>query len=457
MLVDKLKRIAGSKWVITDREQMIDYLTDETAEAVRPEPASELILVKPANSKEVSNILKLANRERIPVFPRGGGTGLCGGAIPTENGVILSLERLKGIEIDKDNLMAIAEAGVTLKELVEQVESAGLFFPPHPGDESAQVGGLVACNAGGSRAVKYGVMRAYVKGIDVVLPTGELLSLGGELLKNNTGYDLMHLIIGSEGTLAVITRVILRLFPKLAASATMIVPYDNRHDAINTVPRILQSGIIPLAIEYMDRLIVEISASSLGMEWPCKVGTGYLMFILEGQNEEDVHAQCERISDICQNYHGLEPVIGETEKEQEKVLKIRSNIYSASKRDLVADALDIAVPPASMGKLMDAIDRVAAKFGTIIPMVGHAGDGNLHPTLIKNLAEGTGGNLKKAKREIYREALKLGGTMTGEHGLGKIRIPDVDIFLTKKELELMRGIKEVFDPNGILNPGCAIK
>ena len=456
-MVKKLKDIVGSSWVITDRERMIDYLTDETATPVKPKPASELVLVKPANSREVSKILKFANREKIPVFPRGGGTGLCGGAIPTENGVILSLERLKGIEIDKDNLMAIAEAGVTLKELVEQVEAAGLFFPPHPGDESAQVDGLVACNAGGSRAVKYGVMRSYVKGIDAVLPTGELLSLGGELLKNNTGYDLMHLIIGSEGTLAVITRVILRLYPKLAASATMIVPYDNRHDAINTVPRILQSGIIPLAIEYMDRLIVEISASSLGMEWPCKVGTGYLMFILEGQNEEDVHAQCERISEICQSYNGLEPVIGETEKEQEKVLKIRSNIYSASKRDLVADALDIAVPPASMGKLMDAIDRVAAKFGTIIPMVGHAGDGNLHPTLIKNLAEGTGGNLKKAKREIYREALKLGGTMTGEHGLGKIRIPDVDIFLTKKELELMRGIKEVFDPNGILNPGCVLK
>ncbi len=289
MITDNLINIVGQRWVITDKERMIDYLTDETAATVKPKPASELILVKPANSREVSKILKLANREKIPVFPRGGGTGLCGGAIPTENGIILSLERLKGIEIDKDNLMAIAEAGVTLKELTEKVEEAGLFFPPHPGDESAQVGGLVACNAGGSRAVKYGVMRSYVKGIEAVLPTGEVLRLGGELLKDNTGYDLMHLIIGSEGTLAVITRVILRLYPRVAASATMIVPYDNRHDAINTVPKVLQSGIIPLAIEYMDRLVVEISAASLGMEWPCKEGIGYLMFILEGQNQEDVH------------------------------------------------------------------------------------------------------------------------------------------------------------------------
>lgn len=455
--VNKLKTIVGQRWVIADREQMIDYLTDETAATVKPRPAKKLILVKPASSQEVSKILKLANREKIPVFPRGGGTGLCGGAIPTRNGIILSLERLKGLEIDKDNLMAIAEAGVTLKELIEKVEEASLFFPPHPGDESAQVGGLVACNAGGARAVKYGVMRSYVKGINVVLPTGEVLKLGGALLKDNTGYDLMHLIIGSEGTLAVITKVILRLYPQVAASATMIVPYDNRHDAINTVPKILQSGIIPLAAEYMDRLVVEISAASLGVEWPCKAGTGYLMFILEGQNEEDVHSQLERISEICQSYHGLEPVIGETKKEQEKVLKIRSNVYSASKRGLVADALDVAVPPASMGKLMDAIDRVANEFSTVIPMVGHVGDGNLHPTLIKSLADSGMQNLKKAKREIYMEALKLGGTLTAEHGLGKIRMSEVDMFLNKKELEMMRGIKKLFDPNCILNPGCAIR
>ena len=457
MLVEKLKDIAGNQWVITDRERMIDYLTDETAATVKPKPAKELILVKPASAQEVSRVLKLANLERIPVFPRGGGTGLCGGAIPTVNGIVLSLERLKGLEVDKDNLMAIAEAGVTLQELIEKVEAEGLFFPPHPGDESAQVGGLVACNAGGARAVKYGVMRSYVKGIEAVLPTGEILSLGGMLLKDNTGYDLMHLIIGSEGTLAVITRAILRLYPRVAASATMIVPYDNRNDAINTVPKILQSGIIPLAAEYMDRLVVEISAANLGMEWPSKAGTGYLMFIVEGRSDEEVHLQLERISEICQSYHGLEPVIGETKKEQEKVLKIRSNIYSATKRGLVADALDVAVPPASMGSLMDAIDRVANEFSTVIPMVGHVGDGNLHPTLIKSLADGGLQNLKKAKREIYKEALKLGGTMTAEHGVGKIRIPEIDMFLNKKELELMRGIKKVFDPNGILNPGCAIK
>ncbi|MBT9160987.1 MAG: FAD-binding oxidoreductase [Dehalococcoidia bacterium] len=456
MKVKELQHIVGEGWVITDEERMADYLVDETAVEVRPQPAGELVLVKPASSQEVSSILKLANNEGIPVFPRGGGTGLCGGAIPTENGIILSLERMKEIAVDQDNLMAIAEAGVTLKELIEKVEQEGLFFPPHPGDQSAQIGGLVACNAGGSRAVKYGVIRNYVKGIDAVLATGEVLRLGGKLLKNNTGYDLMHLIIGSEGTLAVITRVILRLFPQLGASVTMIIPYDNRHDAINTVPKILQSGVIPLAIEYMERGPVELSAAHLNMEWPCKTGVAYLMIIVEGRSEEEVYSDCERISEICERYHGLEAVVGKTRKEQERVLKIRSNMYLALKHK-IADSLDAAVPPASMGTFMDDIDKIAARFGTSIPMHGHAGDGNLHPHLMKDLLEKGAENLKEVKRKIYREAVKLGGVMTAEHGLGRIRLPDLDIFLGQKEMELMAGIKKVFDRKGILNPGCAIK
>ena len=456
MIVEKLRDIVGSDWVITDEERMTDYLTDETPVEMRPQPARELVLVKPSDSQQVSAILKLANDEKVPVFPRGGGTGLCGGAIPTENGIILALERMKVIRIDRDNLMAIAEAGVTLRELIDRSEEAGLFFPPHPGDESAQVGGLVACNAGGSRAVKYGVMRSYIKGIEAVLPTGEVLSMGGALLKDNTGYNLMHLIIGSEGTLAIVTKAVLRLYAPGAASATMVIPYDSRHDAINTVPRILQSGIIPLAIEYMDRGIVELSAEHLGLEWPSKAGTAYLMVILEGKSKEEATSLCRDISQICEKCNGLEAVIGQTKKEQDRVLRIRSNIYLALKRDLV-DALDIAVPPASMGKLMDAIDRIAERFGTTIPMCGHAGDGNLHPTLMKDLLGGCDDRLKAAKRAIYEEASRLGGIMTAEHGLGRIRLADLDIFLDDKKLELMKGIKKVFDPNGILNPGCVIE
>lgn len=455
MIVDRLREIVGASWVTTEEEKIIDYLTDETAPGIMPQPATEVVLVKPADAQEISGILKLANEERIPVFPRGGGTGLCGGAIPTQDGIILSLERLKAVDVDNDNLMAVVEAGATLGELQSRVEEEGLFFPPHPGDESAQVGGLVACNAGGVRAVKYGVMRNYVRGLEVVMPTGEVLNIGGKLIKDNTGYSLMHLLIGSEGTLGVITKAILRLFPRPAASATMIVPFHDRHDAIRTVPRILQSGIIPLAIEYMDRATAEASAESLSMEWPAKAGSAFLMIIVEGSSEEEMLSACARFSEICQECGGLEPVVGESKKKQADILKIRSNAYLAVK-PYIADALDIAVPPASMAELMDAIDTVGQRFGTAIPMLGHAGDGNLHPVLLLDLVEGDRSKLREAKRAIYEEALKLGGTMTAEHGLGKVRPPDLDMFLDQKRIDLMRGIKRVFDPNGILNPGCVL-
>jgi len=454
-IVDQLSAIAGAEWVSVDSERIVDYLTDETGPPVTPEPSPAQILVKPANAGQLASVLRLANESGTPVFPRGGGTGLCGGAVPTAPGIILSLERLRSFTIDRDNLMATAGAGVTLRELIERVEAAGLFFPPHPGDESAQVGGLVACNAGGARAVKYGVMRSYVKGMEVVLASGDVLRLGGHLIKNNTGFDLMHLIIGSEGALGVITEVTLRLYSPPHSSCTMIIPFDDRHAAINAVPEILRSGITPLAIEYMERDLVEMSAEQLGLEWPCKTGTAYLMFIVDGESDSNIHSQCTLIHDISRRHSCLEPLIGQSRREQDRILRIRSNIYTSLKRDL-ADALDVAVPPASMGDLMDSIDRIAERFGTRIPTCGHAGDGNLHPTLMKDLLDGGGQRLKEAKRAIYEEALRLGGTMTGEHGVGKIRTTELDIFLGPVQRGLTQAIKKVFDPRGILNPGCAV-
>jgi glycolate oxidase len=455
MIVDRLREIVGTSWATSEQERIVDYLTDETAPGIKPQPAANVVVVKPADAREVSKILRIANGERIPVFPRGGGTGLCGGAIPTRDGIILSLERLKAVHIDTDNLMAVVGAGVTLGELQSRSEEEGLFFSPHPGDESAQVGGLVACNAGGSRAVKHGVMRNYVKGLEVVMPTGEVINMGGKLIKDNTGYSLMHLLIGSEGTLGVITKAILRLFPRPAASATMLVPFHDRHEAIRTVPRIFKSGIIPLAIEYMDRATAEASAESLGMSWPSKAGSAVLMIIIEGSSEEEMLSACARFSEICQECGGLEPLIGESKKEQDNILKIRSNAYLAMKR-YIADPLDIAVPPARIADLMDAVDTIAQRFGTTIPMLGHAGDGNLHPALLMDLVEGDRSKLREVKRAIYEKALQLGGTMTAEHGLGKVRPEDLDLFLDEKTIDLMRGVKEVFDPNGILNPGCVL-
>ena len=453
-MVSDLAAIIGEDWVITAREQTARYLADETADAVRPRPAENVVLIKPSSAEEVAEVLKLANREKTPVFVRGGGTGICGGAVPIADGILLSTERLDGIlEVDKDNLMVVAGAGVPFGNMLKAVEEAGLFFPPHPGDEGAHVGGLVACNAGGTRAVKYGVIRNFVRGLEVVTPTGDIINLGGKLLKNNQGFDLMHLLINSGGALGVITKVIFRLCPKFNSSGTLIISYDERHKAINTVPQILQSGVVPLAIEYVERDVIEISAKRLNMEWPAKKGNTFLIVILTGDSEDEVYAQGEKVSTICEGNDAVDILIAERREEQANILKIRSEVYSSLKNN-IADVLDITVPPASIGKMMDKVDEIAAKFDIKIPTYGHAADGNLHPHLMADLVEK--GLLREVKRQVYEEAIKMGGVITGEHGLGVIRLPDLDLYPDKKMWELMRGIKAVFDPNNILSPGIGV-
>jgi len=453
-MVSDLAAIVGEDWVITAREQTARYLADETADAVRPRPAENVVLIKPSSAEEVAEVLKLANREKTPVFVRGGGTGICGGAVPIADGILLSTERLDGVlEVDKDNLMVVAGAGVPFGNMLKAVEEAGLFFPPHPGDEGAHVGGLVACNAGGTRAVKYGVIRNFVRGLEVVTPTGDIINLGGKLLKNNQGFDLMHLLINSGGALGVITKVIFRLCPKFNSSGTLIISYDERHKAINTVPKILQSGVVPLAIEYVERDVIEISAKRLNMEWPAKKGNTFLIVILTGDSEDEVYAQGEKVSTICEGNNAVDILIAERREEQANILKIRSEVYSSLKSN-IADVLDITVPPASIGEMMDKVDEIAARFNIKIPTYGHAADGNLHPHLMTDLVEK--GLLREVKRQVYAEAIKMGGVITGEHGLGVIRLPDLDLYPDKKMWELMRGIKAVFDPNNILSPGIGV-
>lgn len=452
--VVRLGEIVGGDWVVTRREQMEGYLSDQTVTAVRPRAADNVVVVKPANSQEISEILKLANREKTPVFVRGGGTGLCGGAVPTRDGIVLSMERLDGIEkVDKDNLMIVVQGGVTLEAMTQAVEESGLFFPPHPGDQGAQVGGIVACNAGGSRAVKYGVVRNYVKGLEVVLPTGDIMSLGGKLLKNNQGLDLLHLMVHSEGVLGVITQVIFRLYPRSAASCTLLVSFADRRAAIDSVPEMLQSGVIPLAVEYVERHVVEVSANHLGLKWPAARGEAFLIVILTSASEDEVYSQAEQVSAVCDRHGALDTLMAERKEEQADILKIRSEIYSAMKAEM-ADTLDVTVPPACVGMLMDRVDEIARKFNTAIPIYGHVGDGNLHPHVMADLLER--GILKEVKREVYRAAIGMGGVITGEHGVGAIRVPDLDLCPDGKSWQLMRGIKNLFDPNNILNPGVGL-
>jgi glycolate oxidase len=451
IIIENLENIGGKSFMVTDRGRMESYLVDETAELIRPRPATELVLLKPASAQEVSEILEVANKNEVPVFPRGGGTGLVGGAIPTESGIILSMERMNKIEIDKENLMAVAEAGVTLEKLLSSADDAGLFFPLHPGDETAQVGGLVATNAGGSRAIRYGVMRNYVRGMEVVLPTGEILMLGGKLQKNNVGYDLAHLIIGSEGTLAVITKVILRLYPKFGATATLIVPFDNRHDAINCVPKLLQDGRMPLAIEYVEKDLMEKTAKQIGETWPVKEGNCYLLIIGAESSRDQVLSESLKIAETCKKNGSFEPLFAEPRDEQDRILRIRSNIYSTLKSE-TADILDVTVPPACIGKLIDAVDKIAKKHNVHLPVYGHAADGNLHPHIMKSQGKDLE-YIEELRGEIYEAALEMGGVITGEHGIGKIRTDKLHRYLDKKQIVLMRKIKKIFDPNNILNPG----
>ena len=453
-LADELRTIVGTDFVVTQREQIGQYLLDETPQAVKPVAADNVIVVKPVTAAQISEILKLANRTRTPVYPRGGGTSTVGGPIPTSDGIVLSLERLDRVEeIDMENMMVVAQSGVTMETLLRAVEGAGLFFPPHPGDEGAQVGGVIACNAGGSRAVKYGIVRNYVKGLEVVLPTGEIVTMGGKLLKNNTGLDLMHLMIGSEGTLGVITKAVFRLYPRAAVTAVLLVSFEERHAAVAAVPRVLQAGIIPLAIEYVERDIIEISARHLGLTWPAKTGDAHIIFTVDGNSEDEVYGQCQRIAEVCDENGAVDTLFAETRQEQDNILKMRNELYGVLMPDL-AESLDLAVPPARVADFLDAVERIAMQYGSRIPNYGHAADGNLHPHLMMDLQQR--GLLWTVKDAIYEEGAKLGGIVTAEHGVGRSRRVYFDRYTDETSKRLMRGIKQLFDPNNILNPGAAM-
>ncbi len=450
---EALREIVGADWVVTGTEQTQPYKVDATPPAVMPKPAENVIVVKPTTAEEVSSIMKLANREKTPVYVRGGGTGMAGGAIPTLDGIVISMERFdKILEIDTNSLMAVAEAGVTLGELLAAADAKNMSFPPHPGDEGAQLGGLVVCNAGGARAVKFGVMRNYVKGLEVVLPTGEIVTMGGKLLKNNSGLPLLHLMVDSEGILGVVTKVILRLYPRFPGTATMVVSFDDRTQAVNAVPPLLQSGVIPLAVEFMDREIAELTAKYLGMTWPAQKGTAYLIVILSGTNEDEVYSQAEQVAEVCTKHGAIDTLMAERREEQADILKIRSEVQSAVSPN--ADSLDTAVPPGVVAEFMNGVDKIADKYGVKIPVVGHVADGNFHHILKQEVADK--GVLQDLKDDIYALAMGMGGTITAEHGIGKKGIHFLDVYTDERQKQIMRDIKRAFDPNNILNPNNAI-
>ena len=450
----KLRDVVGEENVVTEKDRLIDYSHDEMAKdtAISHYPD---VVVKPGSTEEVSEIMSIANDSGVPVTPRGAGTGLSGGAVPVLGGIVLSLERLNRIlEIDEENLMMVVEAGVSFMDVYEALERTDLFFPPHPGDESAQIGGAVACNAGGARCVKYGVMRNYVMGAKVVLSNGDIVELGGKLLKNNTGYNLLQLLVGSEGTLAVFTEITLRLLPKPQETMVLLIPYRSTGEAIATVPRVLRSGTIPLGVEFLDRSSIEPTERLLGKKWPAKDGEAFLLLILVGEKKEELYPVCEKIAAIAQEGGALDVLVAGTKREQDVIMDIRSNVYEGLKPETL-EIMDIAVPPSRIPEFVDKVKETSEKYGVKLPTYGHAADGNVHVNIMKS------GLNEKDWRERYprvRETLfqageALGGVITAEHGVGANKIGDLSHTLTEKEIVLMKGIKKIFDPKGILNPG----
>lgn len=453
---EALRAIVGEEYVLTDQDQTASFMYDEVEKAFRPEAALDSIVVKPADSGEVAEVVKYAYSNGIPFLVRGGGTGLTGGCTPIVESIIISMERMNRIiEIDDKNMVAVLESGVTLMQLLEELEKYdGLSFPVHPGDEGAQMGGMAVTNAGGARAVRHGVMRKHILGIEVVLPNGEILELGGKLIKNNAGYNLCQLILGSEGTLAIVTKVILKIYPKDNYSCTIVAPFERFQDACDAVTDILKSGTLPLAVEYMDKRLFTGTAEMLGLEWQAKDGDADLMIILSEKTEDRLFDSVKAINDICEKHDCYDCLIAEKKSEQDELLLIRSEHYNFIVND-ICDSFDYAVPVSCIPDFIADLKALAASYNTGNNIVAHIADGNVHGDMW--YVDGkTPDYAEEYKKKMYDLVFKYKGTITGEHGIGKIRTEDLKMQLTETEIELMRGIKKVFDPKGLLNPGTVI-
>jgi glycolate oxidase len=452
--------IVGEESAIDDPEKMLDYGHDEFS--LGDISRMPDLVLKPGTAGEVAAILKLANNARIPVTPRGGATGLCGGCVPSLGGIVLSVERMKRIlEVDAANQMAIVEAGVTLDEFEKAVEGAGYYFPPHPGEESAMIGGMIATNAGGSRAVKYGVIRNYVRGLEVVTPQGEILNLGGKLIKSSTGYNLLHLMIGSEGTLGVITKAIIQFLGRPAVTRSLVIPFDSLEAAIETVPLLL-NRILPVALEFVPLDVIKITEEYLQKKWPCAKGETHLLVILDAAGEDEMDRLSQNVAEIALGKGALDVFIADSPKKQDIVLAIRSKIYEAIKSQTI-EILDICVPRAEIAAHVKRVRDVAKKHEIWLPTFGHAGDGNVHTHIMKARYEQDRivpipeqewrDKIEKIRDELYADGCARGGVISGEHGIGLVKKKYLFRSLSPQQIELMRGIKRIFDPNGILNPG----
>ncbi len=458
-IVDELRQVVGENNVIyADAEKLEVYSHDEVADKdYRRMPD---VVVKPGCTEEVSQIMKLANRELIPVTPRGAGSGLSGGAVPVYGGIVLSVEKMDRIlEIDKDNMAVVVQPGVVTNDINEAIKEDGLFYAGYPMSvESCFVGGNLAENAGGGKAIKYGVTDRYVLGMEVVLPTGEVVEMGGKCVKDVAGYDLKRLMIGSEGTLGIYTKITLKLMPLPVAKVDLLVLFKDVRTAMSMVPVIMTNGrIIPTAIEFMDRRSVQTTCQYLNESLPYEEAEAMLLIEVDGSSEEQVEREYEVIGELCMQHGAIEVYVAPNHTTQERVWAVRRNIAEAFMVYSPVQSLeDIVVPFAQIPDIIPELERIEETYDLLIPCYGHAGDGNLHVTLVKKpqMSMETWKETEHAALiDLYQVTAKLGGTISGEHGIGSKRLSYLPFVMDETLIELQRKIKAVFDPNQILNPG----
>ena len=457
-LLDELASIVGSANLITDIERIEHYSHDETSKEEYAHMPSAVLT--PTTTEQVAQIMALAFRETIPVTPRGAGSGLSGGAIPLYGGIVLSLEKMnKVLEIDEANLTVTAEAGIVTNELNEQLKSRGLFFAGYPMSlETCFLGGNIAENAGGGKAVKYGVTGRYVLALEVVTPQGKVVNLGGKVTKDVSGYDLKQLYIGSEGTLGIITKATIRLLGTVKCAGNLLVPFSSAQAAISVVPLIMKQGIIPTSIEFMDRSSIEMACSYLNESLPLD-GVGAMLLIeIDGTDETQVERDLISVGELCEKQGAMEVYFAEDAATRERIWAVRRSIAEAIKVYSPHQSLeDIVVPIGSIPLVLPKLAELSATYDVTIPCYGHAGDGNLHATIVKNPQSSMDhwhAIEPKMLTELYAFIVgELKGKISGEHGIGLKRKQFFKDVTDCAEYELYRTVKRAFDPTNIMNPG----
>lgn len=452
-ILKKIESIVGKENTFTDEETLKIYGSDETEDYNFPPE----VLVKPVEVEQISKLMKIANNYKIPVTPRGGGTGLSGGALPIYGGICLSMEKFnKIIEIDEKNFQAIVEPGVITQKFQEEVENLGLYYPPDPASKgSCMLGGNITENSGGPHAVKYGVTKDYVLALEVVLPNGKIINTGSRTLKNVTGYNLTQLFIGSEGTLGVVTKIIVRLISLPKHKKVILAGFDTIENSVSAVAKIFQTGVTPAAIEFIEKAAIKAAEEKLNKTFPNSDMEAHLLIEVDGNYEDIIEREIQTIAEVLEKFNVGEIILAEERKKIENIWDMRRSIGEAVKSISTYKEEDTVVPRAKLPELVRGVKNICSKYGITSICYGHAGDGNVHVNILKkNLDdEKWNQNLDTAIKEIFELTVSLGGTISGEHGIGYSQKKFLPIALSKTEIQLMKKIKKLFDPNNILNPG----